>query len=184
MPSLSEDLKNLVLEDVSVGQSGAVQKTTHPVSMHFRRAVAEPCTCSCWPSGSRRSVFLAVEDITLGECQPWKSPAKLQSKATLNSTPGAYSFTARLQATMLSLCQRLPACCFPQCFIVAVYSSARNVSATAFDREVGDHANLPLGPLALSSVQHATLTRLPCGRVSLLCEAVFRRGGWTMVTQF
>ena len=39
MPSLSEDLQNLVLEDVSVGQSGAVQKTTHPVSMHFRGAL-------------------------------------------------------------------------------------------------------------------------------------------------
>ena len=65
-----------------------------------------------------------------------------------------------------------------------MYSSARDVSATAIDRDVGDHADLPVGPLALSSIQHATLTRLPFGRVSTPSEAVVRRGGWTKVPQF
>ena len=58
--------------------------------MHFRRAVAEQCTCSCWPSGSRRSVFLAFDDITLEEYQPWKSPVQLQSsKPRLLTSPWA-----------------------------------------------------------------------------------------------
>ena len=35
-------------------------------------------------------VFLAFEDITLGECQPWKSPVKLQpSKPRLLTSPWA-----------------------------------------------------------------------------------------------
>ena len=112
-------------------------------------------------------MFLAFDNITLEEYQPWKSPVQLQSsKPRLLTSPWARGLS------------RL-ASCFPQSFIVSGSSSALNVSATAFDRVVGDHADLPLGPLALSSVQHATLTRLPCGRVSLASEAVFRRGGWT-----
>ena len=73
--------------------------------MHFRRAVAEQCTCSCWPSGSRRSVFLAFDDITLGESQPcleFTREAPVQEATTLDFTLGAWTFTTRLQATVLS----------------------------------------------------------------------------------
>ena len=88
MPSLSEDLKNLVLEDVSVRQSGAVQKTTHPVSMHFRGALQYNAHVHVGRH-DLAEVFLAFEDITLEECQPWKSPAKLQSSKRLSTSPRA-----------------------------------------------------------------------------------------------
>ena len=57
--------------------------------------------------------------------------------------------------------------CFPQCFIVS--RSARDVSATAFDRDVGDHADLPLGPLALSSIPDAPLAQWSCVHVKRSC---------------
>ena len=143
--------------------------------MHFRRAIAEQCTCSCWPSGSRRSVFLAFDDITLGECQPWKSPAKLQSrKPRLSTSPWARGLSRLASKPPCFLPQRSPrhlsaaawfACCFPQSFIVSVYSSALNVSAAAIDRYEGDHADLPVGQLALFS----------CSR---------RRACWTNAPQF
>ena len=131
--------------------------------MHFRRAVAEQCTCSCWPSGSRRSVFLAFDDITLGESQPcleFTREAPVQEATTLlhlgrvdfhDSPPSHRVFSHN---ALHAICQRLP----------GSLAASRNLSSfpstavhSAIDRYEGDHADLPVGPLALFSVQDAEL---------------------------
>ena len=105
-------------------------------------------------------VFLEFEDITLEECQPYlefTSEDPVQQGTTLDFT--SVRGVSRLASKPpCFLPQRSPrhqsaaawfACCLPQCFIVSVSSSALNVSATAIDRDAGDHADLPLHPLAL-----------------------------------
>ena len=132
MPSLSSrcfwsailsadgDLKNLVLEDVSVRQSGAVQKTTHPVSMHFRGALQYNAHVHVGRHDlAEVSVFLAFEDITFVECQAWKSPAKLQSSKRLSTSPRA--------RTVSRLASKPP--CFPPSVSGCPLGASRNVSS-------------------------------------------------------
>ena len=116
MPSLSEDLKNLVLEDVSVCQSGAVQQ-----HILFQCTFVEPLQNSAHVHVGRHDlaeVFLAFEDITLEECQPWKSPAKLQSSKRLSTPPRA--------RTVSRLASKPP--CFPSVSGCPLAAS-RNVSS-------------------------------------------------------